>query len=154
MNLTEAKDTYVQRNRALGLDYSATAKTLTSFVEPIGSLSLERVTAREVLTFLDRAKISPATWGQKYCLLRRFFDYWLARGEIEVLPMPVQRKVQRRQFVPYIYTQTEIRALLQAVPLALSNTRCKYDSICIRTLLICLYGTGVRPGEALGSIHI
>lgn len=148
MNLTEAKDTYVQRKRAMGLDYSTTAKTLQSFVEPIGNIPLERVTAREVLAFLDRAKISPATWNQKYCLLRCFFDYWMARAEIEVLPMPVKRKVERRQFVPYIYTQTEIRALLKAVPLALSNTRCRYDSHCIRTLLIFLYGTGVRPGEA------
>ena len=149
MNLTEAKDTYVERKRAMGLDYSATAKTLKAFVEPIGSLSLERVTAREVLAFLDRAKVSSATWEQKYCLLRLFFDYWVARGEIEVLPMPAKRKVQRRQFVPYIYTQTEIRALLQAIPTALSNTRCRYDVHCIRTLLIFLYGTGVRPGEAI-----
>lgn len=148
MNLTEAKDTYVQHKRAMGLDYSTTAKTLQSFVEPIGNLPLERVTAREVLAFLDRAKISPVTWEQKYCLLRCFFDYWMARGEIEVLPLPVKRKVERRQFVPYIYTQTEIRALLKAVPLALSNTRCRYDSHCIRTLVIFLYGTGVRPGEA------
>ena len=132
----------------MGLDYSTTAKTLQSFVEPIGNLPLERVTARLVLAFLDRAKISPATWEQKYCLLRCFFDYWMARGEIEVLPMPVKRKIVRRQFVPYIYTQTEIRALLKAIPFALSNTRCRYDAHCIRTLLILLYGTGLRPGEA------
>jgi integrase/recombinase XerD len=148
LNLTEAVDAYVQRKRAMGLDYTASARTLKSFVEPIGNLSLERVTAHEVLAFLDRAKIAPATREQKYNLLRGFFDYWLARGEIKVLPMPVKRKVQRRTFVPYIYTQTEIRALLKAVPLALSNTRCRYDSHCIRTLLVFLYGTGVRPGEA------
>lgn len=148
MNLTEARDTYIQRKRALGLDYSSFAKTFKSFTEHIGNLPLERVTAREVLAFLDRAKISPATWEQKYNLLRGFFGYWLARGEIEVLPMPVKRKVRRQQFVPYIYTQTEIRDLLKVVPLALSNTRCRYDSHCIRTLLIFLYGTGVRPGEA------
>jgi integrase/recombinase XerD len=149
LNLTEAKDTYIERKRGMGLDYSSFAKTLKSFVEPIGNLSLERVTAREVLAFLDRAKISPATWEQKYNLLRGFFDYWLAHGEIKVLPMPVKRKVQRRTFVPYIYTQTEIRALLKAIPLALSNTRCRYDSHCILTLLVFLYGTGVRPGEAI-----
>ncbi len=133
----------------MGLDYSASARALKSFVEPIGDLSLERVTAREVLAFLDRAKIAPATWEQKYSLLRGFFDYWLARGEIKVLPMPVKRKVLRRTFVPYIYTETEIRALLKAIPVALSNTRCRYDSQCILTLLVFLYGTGVRPGEAI-----
>jgi integrase/recombinase XerD len=148
LNLTEARHTYIQHKRALGLDYSSSAKTLKSFTAHTGNLTLERVTAREVLAFLDQVKISPATWEQKYNLLRGFFDYWLARGEIEVLPMPVKRKVQRRTFVPYIYTQTEILALLRAIPLALSNTRCRYDSHCIRTLLIFLYGTGVRPGEA------
>jgi len=149
MNLIEATETYIERKRALGLDYSTLARIFKSFGRHAGNLSLERVTAREVLTFLDGPKTSSVTWERKYNLLRAFFDYWVARGEIEILPMPAERKTLRQPFVPYIYTHTEIRALLGAVESSLSESWCKNDSITIRTLLIFIYGTGAKVGEAI-----
>jgi len=149
LNLTEAIETYVQRKRSLGLDYGTLARILRSFGRHTGNLSLERVTAREILTFLDGPQTSPVTWERKYNLLRGFFDYWFARGEIEVLPMPLKQKARRRPFIPYIYTHSEIRALLKAVQSGLSETWCRNDSLTLRTLLIFVYGTGAKVGEAI-----
>ena len=149
LNLLEAIETYVQQKRSLGLDYSTPARIFRSLGRHVGNLSLERVTASTVLTFLDGPKTSPATWEKKYDLLRGFFDYWLARGLIEVLPMPLKQRARRQPFIPYIYTHTEIRALLRAVRRGLSETWCRNDSLTLRTLLIFIYGTGAKVGEAL-----
>lgn len=115
----------------------------------VGNVSLESVTAREILRFLDGPKTSPGTWMAKYRLLRSFFDFWLARGEIETLPMPVKRIERHRSFVPYIYTHSEIRNLLNAVNGCQQAVRCSIAPITLRTVLIFIYGTGTLVGEAL-----
>jgi hypothetical protein len=89
LKLIEAIETYIERKRSQGFEYSTTGANLLALGKFVGDIALERVTAREVSTFLDGPKLSPRTWEQRYLLLRAFFDYWLARGEIAVLPMPL-----------------------------------------------------------------
>jgi integrase/recombinase XerD len=149
LKLIEAIETYIERKRSQGFEYSTTGANLLALGKFVGDIALERVTAREVSTFLDGPKLSPRTWEQRYLLLRAFFDYWLARGEIAVLPMPLRRKAGRSSFVPYIYTHTEIRALLKAVHRNKDESACSIAPLTLRTLLIFLYGTGAAVGEAL-----
>jgi integrase len=52
-------------------------------------------------------------------------------------------------FVPYIYSRRELRLLLEAVPRCQRNVGCRIPAITLRTLLLFLYGTGMRVGEAL-----
>ena len=115
----------------------------------MGNVSLESITAREVLTFLDGPKTSPGTWMAKYRLLRGFFDFWLARGEIGALPMPVERRERQRPFVPYIYTHSEIQILLKTVRRCQKAVRCGIAPSTLRTVLIFIYATGALVGEAL-----
>jgi integrase len=149
LNLVKAIETYIERKRSQGFEYSTTGAILLALGKSVGNLALERVTAREVSTFLDGSKLSPRTWEQRYLLLRAFFDYWLARGEIAVLPMPPRRKAGPPSFVPYIYTHTEIRALLKAVHRNKNESACDIAPLTLRTILIFLYGTGAAVGEAL-----
>ena len=149
MNLIDAIETYIERKRSQGFAYTTTGANLLALGKSVGNLALERVTAREVLTFLDGPKLSPRTWEQRYLLLRAFFDYWLARGEIAVLPMPPRRKAGPPSFVPHIYTHTEIRALLKAVHRNKDEHARRIAPLTLRTLLIFLYGTGAAVGEAL-----
>lgn len=152
MKLTEAINTYVERKRSEGHSYGSSAWYLVNLGKQVGDIALEGVTAREILTFLDGPKTSPGTWIAKYRLVRRFFDYWLARGEIEVLPMPVRRTIRQKSFVPYIYTQAEIRLLLRTVQGCQKAPRCCINPITLRTVLIFIYGTGTLVGEALGLL--
>ena len=149
MKLIEAIEIYIERKRSQGFAYSTTGANLLSLGKSVGNLALERVTAQEVSTFLDGSQLSPRTWEQRYLLLRAFFDYWLARGEIAVLPMPPRRRAGPPSFVPYIYTHTEIRALLKAVHRNKDESACSIAPLTLRTLLIFLYGTGAAVGEAL-----
>lgn len=149
MNLIRAIEGYVERKRSEGLSYRHTAWYLMALSKRLGDVSLENVTTREILIFLDGPKTSPGTWMAKYRLLRAFFDFWLARGEISDLPMPVRRKTGQPRFGPYIYTQSEIRSLLKAVPRCQKLARCAIDAITLRAILIFIYGTGALVGEAL-----
>ncbi|MBW8870066.1 MAG: tyrosine-type recombinase/integrase [Acidobacteriales bacterium] len=115
----------------------------------LGNVSLECVTVRQIMKFLDSPKSSPGTWILKYRLLRRFFDYWLVRGKIDILPMPVKRITKERPFSPYIYSQSEVRTLLKGVGESQKASRCRIDPITLRTVLIFIYGTGALIGEAL-----
>ena len=149
MNLIEAIEGYVKRKRSEGLSYRSSGWYLMALGKRVGNVSLESVTAREILTFLDGPKTSPGTWMVKYRLLRGFFDFWLARGEIGALPMPVKRVERQREFVPYIYTQSEIRNLLKAASGCQKAVRCGIDPITLRAILIFIYGTGSLVGEAV-----
>ena len=149
MNLIDAIEGYVKRKRSEGLSYRSSGWYLTALGKRVGNVSLESVTAREILMFLDSPKTSPGTWITKYRLLRGFFDFWLARGEIGGSPMPVKRIERQRPFVPYIYTQSEIRNLLKAVRRNQKAVRCVIDPITLRTVLIFIYATGTLVGEAL-----
>lgn len=149
MNLTEAIERYVDRKRSEGLSYRCSGWYLLAFAKRVGDISLENITAREILTFLDGPKTSPGTWMAKYRLLRGFFDFWLARGEIGALPMPVERRERQQPFVPYIYTHSEVRNLLKAVRRCQKAVRCGIDPITLRTVLIFIYATGALIGEAL-----
>ena len=149
MNLSEAVEGYVKRKRSEGLSYRSTAWYLSTFSKHLGNKSIEGVSTREILTFLDGPRTSPDTWMVKYRVLRAFFDFWLARGEIGALPMPVKRKTRQRPFAPYIYTQSEIRSLLKAVSRCQKHFRCTIDPITLRAILIFIYATGALVGEAL-----
>ena len=149
MNLNAAIDAYVKRKRDEGLVYSWSAGYLAALCRQVGDVSLDQITSREIATFLEGPKTSPSTWLEKYHMLRGFFDFWLARGEIDVLPMPVKRKVSDRPFLPYIFTHAEIRLLLYGARNTRKVKRSKIDHTTLRTMLIFLYGTGLRVGEAL-----
>jgi integrase/recombinase XerD len=149
MTLLEAIEIYVERKRSEGFSYGQSEKHLLSMSRHVGKYSLERVTARHIASFLDGPKTSPFTWEKKYGLLRSFFDFWLARGEIEVLPLPAKRRTSHRAFIPYIYTHTEIRAFLKATRTSQRNVSCRIDARTVRTLIIFLYGTGTLLGEAM-----
>jgi integrase/recombinase XerD len=149
LNLTEAIERYVERKRSEGLSYRSSGWYLMALAKRLGNVTLENVTTREILTFLDSGKTSPDTWMAKYRLLRGFFDFWLARGEIGELPMPVERKERQRPFVPYIYTHSEIRNLLKAIRRSQKAVRCGIDPLTLRTVLIFIYATGALIGEAL-----
>lgn len=149
MTLREAVAIYVERKRSEGFFYGKSERDLLSLSNHVGKSSLNRVTARQIASFLDGPKTSPFTWEKKYGLLRSFFDYWLARGEIDALPLPAKRRTSHRAFIPYIYTHAEIRALLKATRTSQRRWFCRIDTRTLRTLFIFLYGTGTLVGEAM-----
>jgi len=78
--------------------------------------------------------------------LRGLYRFALARGLARRCPLPLSAPKVAVPFTPYIYSQPELRRLLQAV----TPERTKgLSPQTMRTLLLLLYGAGLRLSEAL-----
>jgi len=83
-------------------------------------------------------------------MLKAFFEYWAVRGRLKAPPpLPPRAPKSAQTFVPYIYSQSDLRLLLGAVPRCQRVSSCVMSGATFRTLLLFLYGTGMRLGEAL-----
>lgn len=153
MTLFECTRSYVERKRTAGLTYVKSASILSAFCRQVGDVPLGCISPRQVSAFLAGPQTSTVTWRQKYGLLRNFFEFWAARGGLQSLPMPPIRPPCRQTFVPYVYSQTELRLLLGATRSSQKRAACMIDARTLRALLLFLYGTGAQTGETLNLLR-
>lgn len=149
MNLSAAVEMYVWHRRTMGQKFESPAVALRAFSRRYGKMRLQTITSTEVKQFLDVPQTGPAAWRRKHGVLRDFFKYWQCRGKLNTVPMPLAAPKYTQTFVPYIYSRRELRSLLDAVPRCQRNPACCTSAITLHTLLLFLYGTGMRVGEAL-----
>ena len=149
MKLAVAVEMYVLHRRATGQKFESPSVALRAFCRRYGKMWLQAITSTEVKQFLDVPQTGPAAWRRKYAVLRDFFEYLRCRGKLKTVPMPLAAPKHTQTFVPYIYSRRELRLLLDAVPRCQQHASCRTSAITLRTLLLFLYGTGMRVGEAL-----
>lgn len=149
MTLAAAIDTYVLHRQAAGEKFESPAVALRAFSRRYRKRPLQAITPTEVKQFLDSPRTGPATWRRKYGVLRDFFAYWRCRGKLKTVPMPPAAPKYTPTFVPYIYSRRELQLLLEAVPRCQQSVECRISAGTLRALLLFLYGTGMRVGEAL-----
>jgi len=149
MKLAAAVDIYVTHRRAMGQKCEGPATTLRAFSHRYSHRQLHKVTSSEVKQFLDVPQTGPDTRQRKYGVLRDFFAYWQCRKKLHVVPMPPAVPKHTQSFVPYIYSRRELRQLLKVIPRCQQNVECSLSPATLRTLLLLLYGTGMRAGEAI-----
>lgn len=147
MTLSQAVATYVVNKQSLGMRFTTEARTLKSFCRTIGDVDINQIEAERVRAFLDGNGPVTRFWHRKLDALRGFYRFALARGYATTSPLPKTVPQPPRQFVPYIYSLDEVRRLIEA-------TACRehrnLSALTCRTLLLLLYGTGLRISEALG----
>lgn len=147
MKLAEAVTLYAQYRKANGVLFEYGESRLRKFAEYCGDISLSELSPRSVVIFLDRAG-TPGTYRTTHSTLRSFFDYLIARGHLSPFPMPPNRPCDESRFIPHVYTQAEVRALLQAV----LNPDFAIEVMPRQTFhafLLTLYATGAFLGEIL-----
>ena len=149
MRLAAAINLYVLHRQATGEKFQSPFVALRAFSRRYGTKPLSAITPVDVKQFLDDPHTGPATWRRKYGTLGDFFTYWRCRGEMNTVPMPLATPKYTPTFVPYIYSRQELRLLLDAVPRCQRRAACRTSVYTLRTLLLLLYGTGMRAGEAL-----
>ena len=77
-----------------------------------------------------------------------FYRFAIARGYVTDVPLPKTVPKPAQAFVPYVYSHAELRRLLAATA-SCQNPRSLLDPVTCRTLLLLLYGAGLRISEAL-----
>ncbi|AXC15594.1 Mobile element protein [Acidisarcina polymorpha] len=149
MNLAESITLYITKRQAAGEKYYSPARVLRALSRSHGEIELASLTSDQVSCFLAGPRTGPATWRNKYGTLRVFFEHWLLREELHTVPLPPPAPKYTSSFVPYIYSVSELRLLLAAVPRCQQRDACLMSAPMFRTLLLLLYGTGMRIGEVL-----
>lgn len=147
MKLAQAVSAYVGYKQSLGMRFATEARALKSFSRALGDVDLDRIEPEQVRAFLNGTGPMTRFWHRKLDALRGFYRFALARRYTPRSPLPTNVPRCPQAFVPYIYSEEEIKRLLAA---AASRERCNLSSLTCRTLLLVLYGTGLRIGEALG----
>jgi integrase/recombinase XerD len=146
MKLAQAVASYVAYKQSLGMRFATEARALKSFSLALGDVDLDRIEPEQVRAFLDGTGPVTRFWHRKLDALRGFYRFALARRYTPRSPLPTNVPRCPQAFVPYIYSEEEIKRLLAA---AASRERCNLSTLTCRTLLLLLYGTGLRIGESL-----
>ncbi|MBU1674134.1 tyrosine-type recombinase/integrase [Patescibacteria group bacterium] len=148
MKLAEAVDSYVTLKRSLGAVFSAESRILRSLVRALGDIPLDVIDQEAVHAFCRGTGPPTRWWERKYYTLRDFFTYVVTRGHMSASPLPDLAPRIPRSFEPYVYSREELQRLLDATEL-LQDNRSRLQHVTFRTLLLVLYGAGLRPSEGL-----
>jgi integrase/recombinase XerD len=150
MSLEDIIANYITQQRSLGKRYSAEAKILASFRSSVRGVPLRDIRPEMISRFVDRGGTGVETRSKKYRVLSGLFFFAVTRRHLRTSPMPERpRKRACSSYVPYIYSEAELKRLLAAVPAATAGSRYVIDADTLRALLLLLYGAGLRRGEAL-----
>lgn len=148
MKLLQLVNSYVSFKRSLGMRFSTQPRVLRRFSRTLGDIDVRDITPQAVRAFLDGDKPLTNTWFLNYRLLRGLFSFAVSRGFIRRSPLPDCTPAPLPPFRPHIYSTSELSALLRATGV-LQSARNPMQPLTFRALLLILYGTGIRVGEAL-----
>jgi integrase/recombinase XerD len=110
---------------------------------------LADVSIQHVQAFLAGTGPITSTWHTKHTILPTFYRYAVNRGFVTVSPLPTTVPKRPARFVPYIYSHDELRRLVRSVDSVRRRSDCCLEPITMRTILVLLYGAGLRIQEAL-----
>lgn len=146
MKLRQVIGRYLTLKQSLGFRFGAETRILKGFGKAMGKVSVGQVSPVAVRAYLDGQGPVTPYWTRKWGTLRGLYRFALARGLARRCPLPLSAPKVAATFTPYIYSQLELRHLLQAI----TPERTKgLSPQTMRILLLLLYGAGLRLSEAL-----
>jgi site-specific recombinase XerD len=148
MTLIQAVESYIVLKRSLGAVFAADARILRSFARTLGDVPVESIGMPACQSFCRGTGPPTRFWERKDQALRGFFRYLVHRGLLAKSPLPPSAPRLPRSFQAYIYSHAQLRQLLDATSL-LKTPDFPRQALVFRTLLLLLYGAGLRPSEAI-----
>jgi integrase/recombinase XerD len=149
MKLNQLIAQYVAFRKGLGAKFEGNETVLHTFARVVGEgRHVGNVKPPEVASFLNGCGPVTRRWHNKYIVLRGFFRYAVTRGYLSASPLPATVPKLPERFKPYIYSRQELRRLLDSTAFT-QTRRFQMEAHTFRTLLLLLYGAGLRDGEAL-----
>jgi integrase/recombinase XerD len=148
MKLRDLIVDYVTFRQSMGQKFTTSANVLRAFCKAAGGDDTEadQVVPDRVLSFLGH----PTTcyWHHKYSALACFYRYATSRNYLVSSPLPTMVPKAPPRFVPYIYSENEVRRLLDAT-MSYRRAHILLEPNTFRAVLLLLYGAGLRISEAL-----
>jgi len=145
--LREGLHDYLRIRRQLGFELKAQGRMLEGFVEFLEQAGAERITTELALAW---AKLPPQAhphrWRQRLGIVRGFARYLATIDPASEVPARDLLPATQRRLAPYIYSEAEIAALMDAA----RGLTPPLQAASLETLIGLLASTGLRLGEALG----
>ena len=149
MNLQQLIERYISYRQTLGNNFERSAAILRAFVRTVGTQEdIGGVRADQIAAFLAGTRPITSYWHNKYRALLGFYSFAKSRGHVTEVPLPARPPRQLLPFVPYIYSREELGQLLDAAGYY-QRYQSALEPVTIRTILLLLYGTGLRDGEVI-----
>jgi len=148
MTALEVVEAYLVARRALGVLLDRQGRFLRQFVRETGNMPLSDVTPTAVASFLRGRGMPTATWRAKRASLAGLYRYAISRGFAAASPLPEHPPKLSPPQTPYVYSSAELQRLLDATAV-LNHPASRLQSMTYRMLLLLLYGSGLRVGEAI-----
>ena len=154
MKLARVVEDYVTLKRSTGLRFTNAATILKAFARAAGPIDVNEVAQETVQTFLHGSRQISSTWHLKHYTLVGLFRFAMQRGLVSTSPVPYLVPKRPAYAKPYIYSTDELRRLLDATEaLDLRHPQtgrtASVSALTFRTLILLLYGAGLRLSEAL-----
>jgi integrase len=149
MNLQQLIEQYIAFRKSLGELQGSNADSLRRFGRSIGvTADIADVRTDQVAAFLTGTARATRSWHHRLSVLRPFYRYAISRGYVAAAPLPSVTPKRPSPFVPYIYTHDDLRGLLRAIDTD-SRSRTCLEPITTRTILLLMYGAGLRVREVV-----
>ena len=152
MKLAQVVHDYISLKQSLGSRFHTEATILKSFCNALGEVTIVDVEPHQVNSYLSGSGPVTLFWHRKYEALSGFYRFVLGRGYVLHSPLPMIVPKRPQPFRPYIYSQQELHDLLKATG-EYETPRTTIEEATLRTLLLLLYGAGLRIGEALALTY-
>jgi integrase len=145
--LSEHLDEYLKMRRALGYDLDKLEQLAGQFCTWLAAAGKETFTTADAVEWARLpADADPRWWGMRLGAVRTFAKYLDATGlDVQVPPAGILPAGPRRA-APFIYSQADLDALLDACAQAFTRPLL---AATMRTVIGLLTATGMRIGEAL-----
>ena len=149
MKISALVTEYIIVKKAMGMRFRAESVILNAFCRAMNDIDIVKVNPESVQDYLRGTGPITTFWHRKFEALNGFYRFALNRGCVSCSPLPTIIPKRPAPFQPYIYTRDEFRRLVEATDILGSNKRFLIQPATFRALLLMLYGTGLRIGEAL-----
>ena len=141
---------FISLRQLSGTDYQSQAQMLGYFdrflVEE--KVSEPRVTPKITEGYQHTlSHLTPRVQSNRFCVVRQLCEYLSRTDPLGHVPEPLRRIPSQAAHQPYIYSETEVQALLATASRLPPPSGLRPQTY--RTLLGLLYSTGMRIGEAL-----
>jgi integrase/recombinase XerD len=139
---------YIAFKRALGGRFQTEARILKAFSRAMGDVDITEVEPTSVQAFIAGKGAVTSFWHQKFGVLTRFYRFLMIRTYVDSTPLPKTVPKCPEPMKPYIYTTEDLHKLLAATD-NLQSPWSPLRGYAFHTLILTLYSTGLRIGEAL-----
>ena len=148
MRLKHLVQQYLKSRRSMGVKLERTERQLSAFCNAVGNVDVNKVDPIRVQSYLNGKGPLTSYWECKYMAVKGLYRYAISRGHATTSPLPTEKPILPKTFSAYTYSTNDFRLLLKAIDDS-GRPQNQFTSLSYRMLLVLLFNTGLRIGEAL-----